>query len=81
MIRTCVFMKCQKTNLYFIVAQIQTIEMVFLTKVLNFAKERKVLRQHMRHAFVDSLRILVRGGDGGSGFPKLVIYKKYILKN
>lgn len=44
--------------------------MVFATKILRYAKERKAPRKHMRSAFIDSLRLLVKAGNGGNGLPK-----------
>lgn len=44
--------------------------MVFLTKVLRFAKERKIPRKFTQSQFIDSLRILVKAGHGGNGYPK-----------
>lgn len=44
--------------------------MVFVTKILRFAKERKIPRNYTKGTFVDSLRLLVRSGHGGNGYPK-----------
>ncbi|XP_011870960.1 PREDICTED: GTP-binding protein 10 homolog [Vollenhovia emeryi] len=41
--------------------------MVFLTRVLACAK--KPLRKHLRSSFIDTLRLHVRAGTGGSGLP------------
>lgn len=43
--------------------------MVQLFKCLLKA-EKKVVRAHLRNAFIDSLRLTVRGGHGGNGVPK-----------
>ncbi|XP_043677502.1 GTP-binding protein 10 homolog isoform X1 [Vespula pensylvanica] len=42
--------------------------MVFLTHILGYAI--KVPRKHLREGFIDSLRLTVRGGAGGSGLPR-----------
>ncbi|XP_004533897.1 GTP-binding protein 10 homolog [Ceratitis capitata] len=43
--------------------------MVQLFKCLLKA-EKKIVRPHLRNAFMDSLRLTVRGGHGGNGTPK-----------
>ncbi|XP_067625451.1 GTP-binding protein 10 homolog [Eurosta solidaginis] len=43
--------------------------MVQLFKCLLKA-EKKPIRSHLRSAFIDSLRLTVRGGHGGNGVPK-----------
>ncbi|XP_055713632.1 GTP-binding protein 10 homolog [Phlebotomus papatasi] len=44
--------------------------MVFLTRKLLFPVGKSV-RKHLRSHFLDSLRLTVTGGHGGSGFPKI----------
>ncbi|KRT80230.1 hypothetical protein AMK59_6599, partial [Oryctes borbonicus] len=43
--------------------------MVFCTK-LNYAKIKKLPRKYLQAGFIDSLRLLVKGGSGGNGLPK-----------
>ncbi|XP_054742596.1 GTP-binding protein 10 homolog [Anastrepha obliqua] len=43
--------------------------MVQLFKFLLKA-EKKPVREHLRNAFIDGLRLTVRGGHGGNGIPK-----------
>ncbi|XP_047361430.1 GTP-binding protein 10 homolog isoform X1 [Vespa velutina] len=42
--------------------------MVFLTNILGYVI--KVPRKHLRDGFIDSLRLNVKGGTGGSGLPR-----------
>lgn len=47
--------------------------MVFVSKILRFAKERKVPRKYTQSQFIDTLRLLVKAGHGGNGYPKYAI--------
>ncbi|CAG5011186.1 unnamed protein product [Parnassius apollo] len=44
--------------------------MVFLTKTWFAVKEIKVPRSYLRSKFIDSVRLHVKGGTGGTGLPK-----------
>ncbi|XP_017777744.1 PREDICTED: GTP-binding protein 10 homolog [Nicrophorus vespilloides] len=44
--------------------------MVFITKILFFAKSTRIPRQYVKSGFTDSLRLFVKGGAGGNGLPK-----------
>ncbi|KAJ2952453.1 hypothetical protein O0L34_g6761 [Tuta absoluta] len=44
--------------------------MVFILRTLFAAKELKVPRKYLRTKFLDSIRIHVKGGTGGTGLPK-----------
>ncbi|XP_069690664.1 GTP-binding protein 10 homolog isoform X2 [Periplaneta americana] len=44
--------------------------MVFLSRMLYVAKGKRKIRKSLYGKFIDSLRIYVRGGAGGMGFPK-----------
>lgn len=44
--------------------------MVFLTRTLFAIRELKQPRSYLRHKFLDSVRLHVKGGTGGTGLPK-----------
>ncbi|XP_075992968.1 GTP-binding protein 10 homolog [Anticarsia gemmatalis] len=44
--------------------------MVFLTRTLFAIKELKKPRKYLRSQFLDSVRLHVKGGNGGTGLPK-----------
>ncbi|CAK1582356.1 unnamed protein product [Parnassius mnemosyne] len=44
--------------------------MVFLTKTCHAIKEIKIPRSYLRSKFIDSVRLHVKGGTGGTGLPK-----------
>ncbi|KAG8224390.1 hypothetical protein J437_LFUL016393 [Ladona fulva] len=44
--------------------------MVWITKILFATSAKKPLRRYLRGRFLDTLRLNVRGGAGGMGYPK-----------
>lgn len=44
--------------------------MVFITKIVYFAKIRKPPRNYLQAGVIDTLRMYVRGGTGGNGLPR-----------
>ncbi|XP_018321946.1 GTP-binding protein 10 homolog isoform X3 [Agrilus planipennis] len=44
--------------------------MVFTSTCLFLTKIRKAPRKYLRQGFIDTLRLYVRGGSGGNGYPK-----------
>ncbi|KPJ07368.1 GTP-binding protein 10-like [Papilio machaon] len=44
--------------------------MVFITKICYAVKEIKIPRNYLRSKFLDSVRLHVKGGTGGTGLPK-----------
>ncbi|CAH2074755.1 unnamed protein product, partial [Iphiclides podalirius] len=44
--------------------------MVFLTRTVLAVKDIKVPRKYLRSKFIDSVRLHVKGGTGGTGLPK-----------
>lgn len=44
--------------------------MVFLSRTWFAVKEIKVPRKYLRNKFIDTVRLHVKGGTGGTGLPK-----------
>ncbi|XP_041977595.1 GTP-binding protein 10 homolog isoform X2 [Aricia agestis] len=44
--------------------------MVFLTKIFLTSKEIRLPRKYLRSKFIDTVRLHVKGGTGGTGLPK-----------